>query len=45
MKHCRKMKQRQRDHLGTMGRKRDTARWRGDVSQRRHDTGEGKGRI
>jgi hypothetical protein len=31
MKHCRKMKRRQRAHLGSMGRKRDTVRQCGDV--------------
>jgi hypothetical protein len=30
-KRCRKMKRRQRACLGSMERKRDTARWRGDV--------------
>jgi hypothetical protein len=32
MKHCRKMKRRQRVRLGSMGRKRDTTRWCGYVS-------------
>jgi hypothetical protein len=44
MKHCRKMKQRQRAHLGSMGTKRDTTRWRGDVGWRRDDIEERKGR-
>jgi hypothetical protein len=35
MKCYRKMKQRHRAHLGSMGRKRDTVRRRGDISQRR----------
>jgi hypothetical protein len=42
MKCCRKMKQRQRAHLDFMGRKCDTARWRGDIGRRRGDTEEGK---
>jgi hypothetical protein len=29
------MKRRHRAHLGSTGRKRDTARWRGDVGRRR----------
>jgi hypothetical protein len=37
-----KMKRGQRAHLDSMVRKRDTKRWRGDVSQRRGSTGEGK---
>jgi hypothetical protein len=43
-KHCRKMKRRQRAHLDSMGRKRDTARRCDDVSRRRGGTREGKGR-
>jgi hypothetical protein len=42
MKHCWKMKQMQRTHLGYMGRKRDTTRRCDDVSRRRGGTGEGK---
>jgi hypothetical protein len=41
-KWCRKMKRRQRAHLGSMGRKRNTMRWRGDVAQRRGVTREEK---
>jgi hypothetical protein len=44
MKHCRKMKQRQRAYFGSIRRKCDMVRWRGDVDWRRGDTGEGKGR-
>jgi hypothetical protein len=44
MKRCRKMKWRQRARLDSMGRKRETVRWQGDVSRRRGGTGEGKGR-
>jgi hypothetical protein len=44
MKHCRKLKRRQRARLGSMGRKRDTARQRGDIGRRRGGTGEGKGK-
>jgi hypothetical protein len=43
-KRCQKMKQRQRVHLGSMGRKRDTTWWRDDIGGRRGGTGEGKGR-
>jgi hypothetical protein len=43
-KRCRKMKQRQRSHLGSMGRKRDMTRWHDDVGRTRGGTGEGKGR-
>jgi hypothetical protein len=43
-KHCRKMKQRQQARLVSMGRKRDTVRWCGDVGRRRGGTGKGKGR-
>jgi hypothetical protein len=42
-KSCQKMKRRQRAHLGSMRRKRDTMRWHGDIDRRRGDTGEGKG--
>jgi hypothetical protein len=42
-KHCRKMKRRQRAGLGSIGKKRDTAQRRGDVSQRRGGTREGIG--
>jgi hypothetical protein len=45
MKHYRNMKQRQRAHLGSMERKRDTTRWCGDISQMRGGTREGKRRI
>jgi hypothetical protein len=41
---CRKMKRRQRAHLGSMGRKRDPFWWRDDVSRRRSSTEEGKRR-
>jgi hypothetical protein len=41
-KHYRKMKRRQRAHLGSIGRKRDRTRQRGDVDQRRGGTVEGK---
>jgi hypothetical protein len=44
MKHCWKMKRRQRAHLGSMGRKCDTTRQNDDVGRRRVATGEGKGR-
>jgi hypothetical protein len=44
MKHCRKMKRRQRAHLGSMGTKRDTTRWRGDVGWRRDDIEERRGK-
>jgi hypothetical protein len=44
VKYCQKMKQSQRARLASMGRKRDTARQRGDVKQKRRNTGEGKGR-
>jgi hypothetical protein len=40
MKHCQKMKQRQQPHLGSMERKCDMARRRGDVSWRRGGTRE-----
>jgi hypothetical protein len=43
-KHCRKMKRRQRAHLGSMGRKRDTVRWHDNIGRRRGGIGEGKGR-
>jgi hypothetical protein len=43
-KHYKKMKQHQRTHLSYIGSKRDTARQRDDVSRRRSNTGEGKGR-
>jgi hypothetical protein len=42
-KHFRKMKRRQRTHLDSLGRKRDTTRRSDDVGRRRGDTGEGKG--
>jgi hypothetical protein len=35
MMRCRKMKRRQRGHLGSKESKRDTARWRDDVGRRR----------
>jgi hypothetical protein len=38
------MKQRQRAHLDSMGRKRDTTQWCGNVDRRRGGTREGKGR-
>jgi hypothetical protein len=44
IKHCQKIKRRQRAHLGKMGWKCDTVRRRDDVSRRRGDTEEGKGR-
>jgi hypothetical protein len=44
MNHPQKKKRRQRARLGSMGRKRDTVRWCGDVSRRRGGAGEGKGR-
>jgi hypothetical protein len=44
MQHCWKMKQRQQSHLGSMGRKRDRVWQRGNVSRRRGDTVERKGR-
>jgi hypothetical protein len=43
-KRCRKMKRRQRAHLGSMRRKRDMARQHGDVGRRRGGTEEGKWR-
>jgi hypothetical protein len=43
-KHYWKMKQRQRARLDSMGRKRDTARRRGDADLRKGGTGEEKGR-
>jgi hypothetical protein len=43
-KRYQKMKRRQRARLGSMGRKRDTTRWRDDVGQRRGGVGEGKRR-
>jgi hypothetical protein len=42
IKHCQKMKRRQRAHLGYMGRKCDTTRQCGDIDRRRCGTGEGK---
>jgi hypothetical protein len=44
MKRCQKMKRSQRARLGSMGRKCDTVRRRGDVGQRIGGTEEGKGR-
>jgi hypothetical protein len=44
LKHYWKMKQRQRVHLGSMGRKCDTVRQRCDIDRRRGGTDEGKGR-
>jgi hypothetical protein len=44
MKHCRKMKRRQRSHLGSMRRKRDMMWWYDNIGRRRGGTGEGKGR-
>jgi hypothetical protein len=41
-KYCRKIKWRQRDRLGSMGRKRDTTQQHGNVGQRRGGTREGK---
>jgi hypothetical protein len=41
-KHYRKMKWRYRTRLDSIGRKRDTTQWRGDISRRRDDTGGGK---
>jgi hypothetical protein len=43
MKHYRKMKRRQRAHLGSMIRNHDTVRRCGDVGWRRCGTGEEKG--
>jgi hypothetical protein len=43
MKHYRKMKRRQRVHLDSMGRKRDTVQWYGNIGRRRGGTVEGKG--
>jgi hypothetical protein len=40
-KRCQKMKRRQRAHLGSMGRKRDTV-WRRRPEERRHRGGERK---
>jgi hypothetical protein len=42
MKRCQNMKRRQRACLSSIGRKCDTMRWHGDVSQRRGGTGEGE---
>jgi hypothetical protein len=42
VKQYRKMKRRQRSHLGSMERKRDTVQRREDVSQRRDDIREGE---
>jgi hypothetical protein len=44
IKHCRKMKRRQRARLGSMGSKRDTVQQRDDIGQRRGGTEEGKER-
>jgi hypothetical protein len=44
MKHCQKMKRRQRARLGSMGRKRDTVWERDDISRRRGGIGKGKRR-
>jgi hypothetical protein len=44
IKRSQKMKLSQRARLSSMERKRDTARWRGDVSRRRGGTREAKGR-
>jgi hypothetical protein len=44
IKRCRKIKWRQRAHLVSMGRKRDTMRLCDDIDQRRCGTEEGKGR-
>jgi hypothetical protein len=43
-KRCRKMKQRQQARLGSIERKRDTMRRRGNIGRRRGGTREGKGR-
>jgi hypothetical protein len=43
IKHCQKMKRRQRARLGSMGKERDIAWRRDDVGQRRDSTMEGKG--
>jgi hypothetical protein len=37
------MNRKQRDHFGSMERKRDTTRQRDDVGRRRVDSGDGKG--
>jgi hypothetical protein len=42
MKHCQKMKWRQRGHLGSMGKKSDTVWRRGHVYRRRCGTEEGR---
>jgi hypothetical protein len=44
MKCCRKIKQMQRAHLGSIERKRDTTRRCGDIGQRSGGTREGNGR-
>jgi hypothetical protein len=44
MKHYQKMKQRQRSHFGSMGRKRDTVQQCGDVGWRRGGTEKEKDR-
>jgi hypothetical protein len=44
MKHCRKMKRKQRACLGSMRRKRDMVRRRDDVDRRRDGSEEGKER-
>jgi hypothetical protein len=43
MKHCRKIKRRQRARLNSMRRKRDTVRRCDDVSRRKCGTDERKG--
>jgi hypothetical protein len=44
MKHCQKMKQKQRVHLGSMGMKCDTVQRCDDIDRRRGEIGEGKSR-
>jgi hypothetical protein len=44
-KRCWKIKCKQRARVGSMGRKRDTMRWRGDIGRKRGGTEEGKGRT
>jgi hypothetical protein len=44
MKHCQKIKRKQRAHLSLMGMKHDMARQRDSIVWIRDDIGEGKGR-
>jgi hypothetical protein len=43
-KRCQKMKRRQRAHLDSMKRKRDTMQWRDEIGWSRGGTEEEKGR-